>query len=425
MTKILVLGNGAREHALAEKFAQSHANVIVAPGNDGIKRHFPTFALDTSNTFQSIYNLVKQNKIDFVFVGSEQFLADGVVDFLSEKGIQTIGPTKAAAQIETSKAFAKNLMKTHGIPTASYQSFTDCDSALRYLNNIDFPIVIKADGLAAGKGVIIVRDKNEATTAITEMMAEKKFGSAGNTIIIEEFLQGEEASIFAFCDGESFVSTIFAQDHKQAYDGDDGPNTGGMGAYAPVDRFKHLHTQIDSQIFAPTLTAMKTLGCPFSGILYAGLMIKDNCAKVIEFNCRFGDPETQVILPLLKNSLTDICNAIINKEIHKVTLSWESLYAVNVVLASKGYPGDFEKGQPVHINPSLYSDEKLHLYFSGIKYDPQTQIYTNSGGRVLGLTALGDSLDSAIDFAYRHIPLIESPNLRYRTDIGKRKAKYA
>jgi len=421
MSNILILGNGAREHALAEKFAQSNDNIIVAPGNDGIHKQFQTFQINPDNTFQSIYDITQKNNIDFVFVGSEQFLADGVVDFLSQNGIHAIGPTKAAAQIETSKSFAKKLMIDNGIPTAKYQSFTERDSALAYINNIDFPIVIKADGLAAGKGVTIANDRYEATTAITEMLAEHKYGTASSTIVIEDFLQGEEASIFAFCDGENFVSTIFAQDHKQAEDNDKGPNTGGMGAFAAVDKFHHLHSQVDQQIFTPTLAAMKALGCPFSGVLYAGLMIKDDTAKVIEFNCRFGDPETQVVLPLLKNSLTDICQSIINKKISEITLQWEPQYAVNIVLASKGYPADFEKGHPVNIDNSIFTDERLHLYFSGIKYDPQTQTYTTNGGRVLGLTALGNSLDTAIDYAYQKLPLIQSPNLRFRTDIGRRK----
>jgi len=428
MSNILILGSGAREHALAEKFTQSGDNVLVAPGNDGINLDFQTFALDTASvatTFQSIYDIIIRNQIDFVFVGNEQFLADGVVDFLAERRIPTIGPTKAAAQIETSKAFAKDLMTRHGIPTARYQSFTDSDSALRYLYEIEYPIVIKADGLAAGKGVTVAIDKHKATIAITEMMTHKKFGSASDTIIIEEFLQGEEASIFAFCDGENFVSTIFSQDHKQALDGDLGPNTGGMGAYAPVDRFAHLQAQVDEQILAPTLFAMKSVGCPFSGVLYAGLMISGDSVKVIEFNCRFGDPETQVILPLLKNSLTDICRAIVNKKISDIRLQWKPQYAVNVVLASKGYPADFEKGHPVHIDNSLFADSNLHLYFSGIKIDQQTHLLTNSGGRVLGLTALGDTLDSAIHYAYQHLPLIMSPNLRYRTDIGRRKSTHA
>jgi len=428
MSNVLVLGNGAREHALAVKFSTDGDHVLVAPGNEGIGRYFPIFPLNNTNetaTFQSILNIVRENKVDFVFVGNEQFLADGVVDFLQSKGIYAIGPTKVAAQIETSKSFAKHLMHSHGIPTADFQIFTDCHSAINYLDYVAFPIVVKADGLAAGKGVMIAHDKEEATLAIQIMLADLRFGSAGEQIVIESFLQGEEASIFAFCDGESFVSTVFAQDHKQAFDGDCGPNTGGMGAFAPVDRFAHLHAQVDSLIFAPTLATMKSMGCPFTGVLYAGLMIAGSTAKVIEFNCRFGDPETQVILPLLKTSLSDICKAIIHKKIPEIKLTWEPQYAVNVVLASNGYPADYETGHPVNIDDALYTDKKLQLYFSGVKYNPQNASFTTSGGRVLGVTALGDTLDSAIDYAYQKLPLIHSQNLRFRSDIGRRKTKYA
>jgi len=423
MKNILILGSGAREHALAKKFHQAKCKPFVVPGNDGIKREFDTFTIesqDITDSFLDIYEIIQENNIDLVFAGSEQYLAGGIVDFLSDLDVPVVGPTKAAARIETSKVFAKNLMTKYGIPTAKYQTFTSTKEAIDYLDQVEFPIVIKADGLAAGKGVIIAKDRQEAVVAISDMISGARFGLAGKEIVIEEFLVGKEVSVFAFCDGEHFVSTIFAEDHKQAFDEDLGPNTGGMGAYAPVGSFAPLKQKVDTQIFAPILQAMKTEGYPFTGVLFAGLMINKGSLKVIEFNCRMGDPETQVLLPLLKNNITDICSAIINKHIDCVHLQWKPKYAVNVVLVSKGYPDSYEKGYPIEIDPALFNDEDLIIYFAGIKEDPETNMLYNNGGRVMSITCLKDTLPEAINYAYKKIRLIKSGNLRYRGDIGRR-----
>jgi len=423
MKNILILGSGAREHAIAKKFQQAKCNVIVVPGNDGIKREFPTFTIeskDITDCFLDIYDIIKENNVDLVFAGSEQFLAGGIVDFLNDLDVPVIGPTKAAARIETSKIFAKNLMTKYGVPTAKFQTFTNTKEAISYLDQVEYPIVIKADGLAAGKGVVIAQERQEAIVAISEMISGARFGLAGKEIVIEEYMVGKEASVFAFCDGDHFVSTIFAEDHKQAFDDDIGPNTGGMGAYAPVGSFAHLKQKVDSQIFAPILQAMRSEGYPFTGVLFAGLMINKGDIKVIEFNCRLGDPETQVILPLLKNNLTDICSAIINKHIDCVQLQWKPQSAVTVVLVSDGYPDNYEKGYLVEIDPSLFNDESLQIYFAGIKEDPETKKLYNNGGRVLNIACVKDTLPEAINYAYKKLRLIQSSNLRYRADIGRR-----
>lgn len=416
MKKVLVMGSGGREHALAKKFQASPqvSAVFVAPGNDGIATEFETFP---SGDFSQIYGFVLAHNIDLVFVGNEQFLADGIVDFLSAKGVTVIGPTRAAARIESSKVFCKDLLRSSGVNTAVYESFTDESAAIAYLQSQSFPVVVKADGLAAGKGVIIAETKAEAEKCVREILAGELFGDAGNSLIIEEFLVGDEASIFAFCDGENFVSTVFAQDHKKAFDGDKGLNTGGMGAFAPVQKFAHLKEKVDATIFAPVLQAMKKEGCPFTGVLFAGLMIAGESVKVIEFNCRFGDPETQVILPLLENDLYKICVAIAEKKISQHSLVWHSKSALCIVLASKGYPETFEKGHPVNIPAELLTDQSLQICFAGIKNEGGT--FVNSGGRVISLTCIEDSLEKASKYGYQKASEIKSDILRYRGDLGK------
>jgi phosphoribosylamine--glycine ligase len=456
MKNILILGSGGREHAIAKKFSESsHVDkIFVIPGNDGINSVGSGFIRSAvgsgfirsanADTFQEIHEFIKENEIDLVFIGNEQYLADGIVDYLASvesivpidtrknQSVSSnpphstlIGPTQSAARIESSKVFSKNLMKKYNIPTAFYESFDDIERALEYIQDKAFPIVLKADGLAAGKGVLIARDRGEAEVFIKEMLSGEKFGDAGREIVIEEFLEGEEASVFAFCDGENFVSTIFSQDHKRAFDNDEGLNTGGMGAFAPVDKFAHLKDEVDRLVFEPILRAMKEEGCAFVGVLFAGLMIcphstlhspHSKLIKIIEFNSRLGDPETQVILPLLENDLYELCEAIANKKIHEVKLKWKKKYAVNVVLASKGYPETFEKGHEIDIHPDLFTDPKLHLYFAGVKKN--NDILTNNGGRVLSLTCLNDTLQSAINYIYTKLPLIKSDILRYRNDIG-------
>ncbi len=412
--KILVIGSGAREHAIAEAMQRSEnvESVIVSPGNDGIGQEFEIVKLPE---FEDIKQFVENNDINYVFVGPEQPLADGLVDFLQVNNIDAIGPTKAAAQIESSKAYAKNLMKRCSVPTAAYEVFTEYDKALTYLLNCAYPQVLKADGLAAGKGVIIVDDKDEAIHALKDIMLDEAFGQAGSQVVIEEFMVGWETSIFAFSDGNSFVSTIFSQDHKAIYDGDKGPNTGGMGAYAPVEKASEYHQYVDENIFTPVLRAMREEGNPFKGVLYAGLMITNEGPKVVEFNCRFGDPETQVVLPLLKTDLNKVCSAIIKKQVEKLTLEWKEGFAVNVVAASKGYPGKYEKGKPISI-PVLDGNKRCKIYYSGVKKE-SNHLVTN-GGRVLSITAKAEALKDTINEAYQTFEKLSFEGKTYRTDIA-------
>ena len=360
--RILILGSGAREHAIAYKVSQSSkiTEVIVSPGNAGINKEFACVSL---KDFQSIGEYINENNIELVIVGPENLLAEGIVDFLRERNVAVIGPTKEAARIESSKAFAKSIMVSCGVPTAKYVEFSEYECAKMYINEQQYPLVIKADGLAAGKGVLIAKNKEEAEEYLTKVLIDDFFGTAGKKLIIEEYLEGWEASIFAFCDGEHFVSTIFSQDHKQVFDGDYGPNTGGMGAYAPVDRADSYKAEVDERVFKPVLAKMQELGIPFTGVLFAGLMITSKGIQVIEFNCRFGDPETEVILPLLENDLLEICEAMITKRMNQIELKWKPEYAVTVVAASQGYPGDFKKG--IEIENKLGIDAPIKVYYAG------------------------------------------------------------
>lgn len=412
--KILVLGNGAREHALAVKFAESLKveEVIVSPGNGGIAQEFKCLDLPS---FVEIADYVKNNNIDMVFVGPEQPLSEGVVDFLQAKGIVVIGPSKLASQIESSKAFAKDLMKKHNIPTADYEVFTDYSVAKEYITDCKYPIVFKADGLAAGKGVVIVNSQAQAEQELSEFMLDSKFGEAGAKLVIEEFLVGWETSIFAFCDGENFVSTIFSMDHKQLEAGDKGPNTGGMGAIAPIIEAEKYKFEIERDVFTPILLGMKEAGCPFSGVLYCGLMITDDGAKVIEFNCRFGDPETQVVLPLLKTDLVDVCQAIAEKRIQDLDLLWKDQFAINIVCASGGYPGKYEKDKIIEVG-DIEEDSKV--YYAGVK-SYQGKLLTN-GGRVLGITSLSYNREELIRKSYSLVEKIFFDGKVIRTDIGQR-----
>ncbi|MBN2830521.1 MAG: phosphoribosylamine--glycine ligase [Candidatus Cloacimonetes bacterium] len=415
--KVLVVGSGAREHAIAESFKKSKKvqEVIVTPGNDGIALYFRIAKLPD---FTSYIDFVKKEKIDLVFIGPEQPLSEGLTDYLEQHGIKVIGPSQLAARIESSKAFAKKLMQKYKIPTAAFKTFTDYEKAEKYLASCTFPQVIKADGLAAGKGVIIVHNISEARETLQNIMIEGAFGNAGNQVVIEEFMIGWETSIFAFSDGKSFVSTIFAQDHKAIYDGDKGPNTGGMGAYAPVDKAKSYKHFVDEKIFKPVFKAMQEEGFPFKGVLFAGLMITKRGPNVVEFNCRFGDPETQVILPLLKTDLADICQSILDGTIEDLSLEWEDGYAVNVVAASQGYPGEYRKGDLIEIAPELLETQDAKIYFSGVKKSEKGML--TNGGRVCSVMAKSTSLTSAINSAYNHFLLLKFNGKTYRTDIGKK-----
>ena len=412
--KILVLGSGAREHAIAVKFAMSDkvSEVILSPGNDGIAQEFKCVALPN---FEDIADYVKANEISMVFVGPEQPLSEGVVDYLSAQNIMAIGPNKLASQIESSKAFAKDLMKKYDIPTAKYQVFSDYSQAQSYIKNCTYPVVFKADGLAAGKGVVIVNSQAEAQQELKEFMLDSKFGQAGDKLVIEEFLKGWETSIFAFCDGNNFVTTIFSMDHKQLEAGDKGPNTGGMGAIAPIIEAEKYKFDIENKIFSPVLKGMRESGCPFTGVLYCGLMITTEGPKVIEFNCRFGDPETQVVLPLLKTDLVDICQAIASKKVNDLELLWQDQFAINIVCASGGYPGKYEKNKVIEV-PDIDKDSKI--YYAGVK-KTQGKLLTN-GGRVLGITSVSYNREELIRKVYSLVENIFFQGKVIRTDIGQR-----
>ncbi len=421
MINVLIIGSGAREHAIAQAFDKSHKtqNIFVFPGNDGISEEYNCVEL---LTFAHVVEFINQQNIDLVFVGNEQMLSEGLVDYLSEHQVSVIGPTKSATRIESSKIFAKKLMRKYNIPTADFETFSDIEECLLYLKTVNYPQVVKADGLAAGKGVVICQNIDEAEQAVISMMQEERFGDAGSHIVVESFMKGEEASVFAFCDGEDFISTIICQDHKQIFDGDKGPNTGGMGAFAPVKKFDFLKEQIDESIFRPVLKAMKAEGCPFKGVLYAGLMITETGAKVVEFNSRLGDPETQVLLPLLETDFYDICHAIIQNRIKEIKLHWKDQYAVTVVAASEGYPGKFEKGFEILISNDIQNREDIRINYAGVTRKGRSKdiCLSTNGGRVLSVTALSDSLDQTITKAYEAIKEVNFEHIYYRKDIGKK-----
>ncbi len=405
--KVLIIGSGGREHALAECFAKSEkvTELFVAPGNAGIAMTYNCLPL-LSHT--EIIRFCLEHSIDMVFIGPEQPISEGLSDELREYGIKVIAPSRFAAQLETSKIFAKQLMREKGIPTANYQVIKDMQSAEAILSEFAYPMVIKADGLAAGKGVIVAEDYAAAMNALNKVSLNKQ------GVIAEEFLTGWEVSLFALCDGWNYQSTIFAQDHKQLYDHDFGPNTGGMGAYAPVKQAKKYRQQIEDEIIKPTLAAMRELGHPYQGILYCGLMITATGPKVIEFNCRFGDPEAQVILPLLETDLVDICQAILTNTIDTVQVKFCSETALGVVMASKGYPDSYTTGFPITM-PNPIPDG---VYFSGVaKGDSGLQ---TAGGRVLCVVGIGSDIKTAKAKAYEKLENINFKAKTYRCDIGGR-----
>ncbi len=413
--KVLIVGSGGREHAIAWKCAQSKKveKIFVAPGNPGMENVAQPVQVQDA---EGLIRFVKSEGINFTIIGPEQPLAEGLVDEFLKANLAVIGPSKLAAEIEGSKVFAKTFMKKYHIPTADFQIFDEIVPALTYILKKEFPLVIKVDGLAAGKGVFICDNYTEAETILNHIMNYGIFGDAGSQIVIEECLRGEEASLFAFTDGEYFVSTILSQDHKQILDGDEGPNTGGMGAYAPAIFTEDLKKQIDKKVIAPTLKGMRKERRTFRGILYAGVMLTENGPQVLEFNCRLGDPETQVILPLLDNDLIDVCEAILNKSINEVELKWKNKSAVNVVIASGGYPGTYEKGYPIKGLDKI-SDDTL-VFFAGVKKEKDT-LLTN-GGRVLSLTVLGNDLRDAQEKAYKEVGKVSFTNSYFRTDIAQK-----
>ncbi|MEH7458813.1 phosphoribosylamine--glycine ligase [Bacillus sp. JJ1127] len=412
---VLVIGRGGREHALAWKFAQSEQveTVYVAPGNEGMKDVAIPVAID-ENDFDALILFAKENNIGLTFVGPEIPLMNGIVDRFEAEGLRVFGPNQAAAVIEGSKAFTKELMKKYDIPTAGYESFTNYEEAVAYIQKVGAPIVIKADGLAAGKGVTVAMTLEEALQAVKEMLQDVKFGEASKKVVIEEFLEGQEFSLMAFVNGTAVYPMVIAQDHKRAFDGDKGPNTGGMGAYSPVPQIPESAVEIAIEtVLHPTAQAMIQEGRSFTGILYAGLILTSEGPKVIEFNARFGDPETEVVLPRLDNDLVDVCNSVLDRE--ELTLKWSEEAVIGVVLASKGYPEAYEKGAVIR---GLNTLEGVTVFHAGTAVKDGD--FVTNGGRVLFVACKGKDLQEAKDKVYGEITKIESTGLFYRSDIGYR-----
>ncbi len=414
--KILIIGRGGREHTIAWKISQSKKvqEVFVAPGNDGMKNVASLVNIDETDLDQLVM-FAKKEEIDLTIVGPEVPLTQGVVNRFEEQGLLIFGPSKEAAIIEGSKTFSKNLMKKYDIPTAEFEAFTSYNEAKSYIENKGAPIVLKADGLAAGKGVVVAMTLEEALQSLHEMMEEDKFGEAGSKVVIEEFLEGEEFSLMAFVRGTKVYPMVISQDHKRAYDNDEGPNTGGMGAYSPVPQIsEEIVVEAVKTILEPTVKAMSQEGRAFTGILYAGLINTSAGPKVIEFNARFGDPETQVVLPRLENDLVDVILRLLNDQ--EVSLSWSPNAVVGVVLAAKGYPNEYKKGAVIH---GLETLDKEALAFHAATNDDSGLIKTN-GGRVLVIASSASTITEAKEKVYKELDKIMCDGLYYRKDIGYR-----
>ncbi len=419
--KILVVGSGGREHTIVWKIAQSPKvdKIYCAPGNGGIAALAECIDINVMDK-EKMVAFAKEKAIDLVMVAPDDPLVDGMVDAMENAGIRAFGPRANAAIIEGSKVFSKELMKKYNIPTAGYEVFTDSASAIEYVRKGTFPAVIKAEGLALGKGVIIAKDEDEAVSGIKEIMDDKKFGESGNRIVIEEFLTGPEVSVLAFTDGKTVKPMVSAQDHKRAYDNDEGLNTGGMGTFSPSRLYDDKKAaECMENIFLPTIKAMSAEGRPFKGVLYFGLMMTENGVKVIEYNCRFGDPETQVVLPRLKTDLVDIMEAVIDERLDEIDIEWEDNAAVCVVMASGGYPVSYKKGFEISGIADAEADKSIVVFHAGTKL-ADGKILTN-GGRVLGVTAVADNLDSAIKKAYEGVDKISFTDEFHRHDIGIKK----
>ena len=416
--KVLVVGGGGREHAICWKLAQSPkvTELFCAPGNAGIAE-IATCVPVKATDVEGMVAWAKENAMDFVMVAPDDPLALGMVDALEAAGIPAFGPKANAAIIEASKAFSKELMKKYNIPTAQYETFTELDKALAYIREQGAPIVVKADGLALGKGVVVAATVEEAETAVREMMEDKKFGASGSTVVIEECMVGPEVTVLAFCDGEHLVPMLSSQDHKRAYDGNKGPNTGGMGAFCPSPNYTPAIAQeCMDKIFLPTVAALKAEGRPFKGVIYFGLMLTEKGPRVVEYNARFGDPETQPLLSMLDTDLLEIFQACVNGTLDQVDVKWKDGAACCIVLASGGYPVSYKSGYP--ISGLEEAGKSAVVFHAGTKRNEQGEI-VNAGGRVLGVTATGGSLDEAIANAYAAAKPITWTDMHFRTDIGK------
>lgn len=423
--RILLIGGGGREHALAWKLVQSPnvEKLYVAPGNPGMALLQKCECINLNvDDLEGVADYAEEKSIDLTVVGPEAPLVAGLADVFKRRGLPVFGPSKAAAQLEGSKAFSKELMAKYNIPTAFFKICEDIETAKAYVEEKGAPIVVKADGLAAGKGVVVAMTKQEALDAIDDMMGDHKFGAAGARVVLEEYMEGEEASLLAFTDGKTVVPMIAAQDHKRVFDGDEGPNTGGMGTYAPAPVMTDiLRLKATELVLKPVVAAMAKEGTPYQGCLYAGLMIKGDSVKVVEFNCRFGDPETQVVLPLLDGDLAEIMLACATGTLDKVEVAWHDKAAVCVVMASGGYPESYEKGKEITGLAAAEEDKDVVVFHAGTK-EAAGKIVT-SGGRVLGVTAVDASIKAARDRAYAAVEKIAFEKNFYRKDIAWRALK--
>jgi len=416
--KILVVGGGGREHALAWKLAQSKrcTKLFAAPGNPGIAEVGECVAVGADD-MDALARFAREQGIDLTVVGPEAPLVAGIVDRFRAEGLRIFGPTQAAAQVEGSKAWCKDVMHHSAVPTAEYRTFASAAEARRYIDNHEEPLVVKASGLAAGKGVFVCRDQDEARAAVRTIMTEKAFGEAGETVVIEERLSGEEASILALVDNQSIYTLESSQDHKPVFDGDEGPNTGGMGAYSPAPVVtEKIARQVDRDVLVPMVHGMKTAGAAYKGVLYAGIMVTPGGPKVLEFNCRFGDPEAQPLLVRLRSDLVEVLEAVIDDRLDAVTLDWDPRPAVCVVMASGGYPGPYEKGKEIAGLDEASRMDDVVVFHAGTRREGNAIV--TAGGRVLGVTALGSDISAARDRAYEAVRRIRFHRAHWRTDIG-------
>ncbi|RNF38449.1 phosphoribosylamine--glycine ligase [Planococcus salinus] len=416
--KVLVIGRGGREHAIVRQFSSSPSveQVYAAPGNDGMEADAELAAIDEMD-FEALAAFAKNNDISFTFVGPEQPLANGIVDFFEKQGLRIFGPSQAAARIEGSKAFAKELMKKYEIPTAAYETFIETQPAIDFIRRHGAPIVVKADGLAAGKGVVVAMTEEEAVDAVNEMLEGQKFGDSGSKVVIEEFLAGEEFSYMSFVQNGHIYPMVISQDHKRAYDGDRGPNTGGMGAYSPVPQIsQQVVDDTFKAIVEPAVKAMEKEGSPFNGILYTGVILTEDGPKVIEFNARFGDPETQVVLPRMTSDFGEFIDAVLNGQ--SFELSWDDQAVVGVVVAAEGYPGTVKKGATL---PDLSRMSGVGITYAGIKRQGGSLV--GDGGRVLLVSANGQNIQDAQKKVYEQLQRLEWKGFFHRSDIGWRAIK--
>ncbi len=417
---VLVIGSGGREHALVWKMRQSKKvkKLYCAPGNAGVAQEAECVNIQPEN-INSLLSFANEKKIDLTVVGPELPLSLGIVDKFEETGLRVFGPTASAARLEYSKAFAKEMMAKCNIQTAAFKTFTSSHEAKEYIKEKGAPLVIKADGLAAGKGVVVAETVDEAINAVTDMMENRSFGDAGDKVVIEDCLKGEEASFMVFTDGTTIVPMVSAQDHKRVFDNDKGPNTGGMGAYSPAPVVSDaLAEKVIDEVFKPLLNGLKKEGIIYKGVLYAGLMIDDNQLNVLEFNCRFGDPEAQPILFRLKSDIIEIMEAIIDNKLSDITVEWEQEASVCIVIASKGYPGNYEKGRVIQGLDEAEEIKGIKVFHSGTA-KKEDRIVT-AGGRVLGVTASGRDINEAVATAYKAVEKIKFDGMHYRRDIASK-----